>query len=272
MTGRKALLKSDIRNALRNVPKGAPSFYTRRQAVMLSLINDLSEINQLYPRLSCLKKETIFSLLKLWRSRGAGTKTLHRKISILRTIVRQHCGDKIFPTNAELGIQYKLDKKRIVSKEMRLADIKDDLVRDICMLQYHFGLKKSEAIHFKNFSAGDVLLIPRSIAYNSKERHIPILTEKQRQVLTHFDTQHLNGFIADHLDVRLIALTHSSQLKLLDIRDGDYFRYEYIKNRYEALKTDNTLKQLERLRILRQELGYRENKQIKEILQCLNVS
>lgn len=265
MTDIRASLEKDIAKALRGIAKGAPQFYRTKQGIMRRFVTDLASVKRLVPKLENVKRETFYVLVDFWRKNNHQTETIQRKISLLRKLMPVK---EQVPTNAELNIKYTYVKKYAVVSQIGLCDITSGSAKNICSLQYYFGLKKAEAIRFHLIPYQEAnVLISRKIAYNSIDRIVPLVSAEQEDFLKQFAAKYPSGLLTNYQNERLLSALHGSELNRLEIHDGEYFRYLYVKNRFRQLE-ETGVDHTKRLKQLRVELGYRENRQIREILKC----
>lgn len=268
MSNRKSRLEHELNNILRDLKAGAPSYRITNRYIVQKLPYDLMQINRLTPTLSGLKQETIVELVRYWQHMGNTASTIARKIAVLRKIV-EHRNTHEFPTNSELRITTPPQPKRVAVIDIPITVFGNPAVRQLCELQYYFGLKKFEAIMLRVSIVNQKLYIPRSMAYNNKDRFVAIVTSAQRRCL---DQQAAlsSQFINDVKTRRALASWHQLELAQWGINDPDHYRYDYIKQRYQQLTQENSVTQIIMTQ-LRQELGYQSNQPLMRILKCLDV-
>lgn len=269
MTSRLSLLRQDIYQALRHLPHASPLYVKQRCHILLKLIDDLRAINRVIPSLKNLNKLILMKLINYWQEQDNDNNTIYRKVNILRNICMCHLEFNSFPTNLELGIKHinKSQNLRIVNNKS--PDINNVAIDTIYRLQRNFGLKLTEALKIEPYMFDQQgLWLARIAAYNNKNRFIPYWHEEQRLFIDSFLSK-ANLLIDDKI---LISMQYKLFLKQMGILNKEYYRYQYIKHRYQDLLINDDLNHQNILKRLRGELGYCENKQIKAILTCLNDS
>ena len=138
------------------------------------------------------------------------------------------------------------------------------------MLQYLFGLKTREAILFEdNMLHPDAVEVVRSIAFNKLERKIQIVTQKQRDFVERFRRKQSSSLKKDCDFRRSMISLHAFAVKKLKLKDADYFRHQFIKNRFLALKASQG--QVKALAVVRCEAGYSKLVEVRSILKELKI-
>lgn len=262
---RKASFRRDILHCIHTTPGGSFRYQNDIRSFALNFVNDLSKLNALPARLKNLKSEHLYALVSYWKHKDLSLRTIQNRISILRKLFVAS-GIMDVPSNAALQIKYKSAiVKKFRNKEILPDSIKNPIIRDLCQIQYYFGLKKREALLLdSSMMIGDRLEMSRSVSYNKIDRRIPILTEQQRQLIEYFKEEYSGRFVSNKYEYIALSAGHMGILQELGISDKEYFRYCYIANRFHALKhqfSSNTA-----LKTLRTECGYVRNNQLKEIL------
>lgn len=268
--GRHQALRKDVELALKKLPKGTPQYYHMRRYIMLTLITDLKTINRLVPQLGSLRNNIIDELVMLWQRRGNCTKTILSKVSIIRQVCRAHCPDLTLPTNQALGLKLEQNKRTKIQHWITPEQVVVPAIRQLCTLQYHFGLTKQEALQVRSYMfQGTQLRLPRKITYNHYDRSVPIQSELQRHQQSIIAMNPV--FIQRRSRNELQALSEQfrQQLEQIGIIDENYYRHYYIKSRYEFLQQIG-LKPRALFQQLREETGYRSNRPLMEILKCLS--
>ena len=273
MSNRLHLFKTDIQQALLSMSGGSPCFQREREKILFSLPDDLIALNCLVPRLKEIRLPILKKLVKLWQSRSNTANTVCRKISILRGVMITYVDSIHFPDNATLGIRYEKAIITVDKNSFNIESIKHADVYLICRLQACFGLKKQEAIRFEPFMlAENELHLSREAAYNSHNRTIPYWNEAQQALINELKLLPINGFRARYGNLLLLSSLHANEFKQQGIQQKEYFRHIYLSERYTSLRSSSEkMTELATLKQLREEMGYSDNRKIKEILACQGV-
>lgn len=262
-------LTQDIERALSHQPHASPRYVKQRRYILLSLIDDLRMINHVVTRLSSLDKNIIQKLIRYWQAQRNNGNTIYHKVTILRSVCKHYLPANPIPSNQELDITYRLADKVIILDNTPLLDIKSLALSYLYRLQRYFGLKIIEALKIEPYMFDkEGLWLARSVAYNNKNRFIPYWCEEQKQLTNELllDTN------ISAVDRALLAMQYKAILQQSGIEDKEYYRYQYISHRYQNLRIDDKMDYHLILKQLRSEAGYRENRQLKAILKCLNAS
>ncbi|MFN7098613.1 MAG: hypothetical protein ACK4PR_13825 [Gammaproteobacteria bacterium] len=269
MTGRITTLLQDIEQAILHQPHASPRYAKQRRYILLSLIADLRTINRVIPRLSSLNKNIIQKLIQYWQAQGNSSNTIYHKITVLRNICKHYLADNPIPSQQELGLTYYFGGKTIILDNMAVLEIKHPTIGYLHRLQRYFGLKMIETIKVEPYMFDkEGLWLTRAAAYNNKNRLIPYWCEEQKRLVGELllDTSMRSS------DSALLVMQYKAILKQTGIIDNEYYRYQYIYYRYQHLLTTEQTDYYTILKQLRSDTGYRENRQIKAILKCLNAS
>lgn len=267
-----ALLRQDIQHALSSLPAGAPSVARAHQQLFESLVNDLIALGWVVPNLQAVRKPQLTVLIKHWQLRGLASNTIYRNISLLRGVITHYLPHHDFPDNPTLGLQYTRKKIIFDYQDAHLDGMTNEVVRAICLLQQHFGLKKQEAIYFSpHMVTPDSLFVSRKVAHNNQNRVIPFWNEAQLALVTQLKAMTVSGFFEQGYTPSLLSTLHQQAMQQLHYPDKEYLRHHYLVSRFRHLQLHaSSLSYHQRLATLRQELGYRDNSHIKRILACLD--
>jgi len=278
MAGRKASLIQDIEDALTYSKNGSKKSVQRRSYTLRRLPDELIKMKCLVPSLSALNSNLVKKLVEYWVHKGDRPKTIYNKVSDLRNVIQKKYNAMEFPSNVMLGIHCVQVPKLLPSiayENIKLHSM-DNAIKHlnvVCGLQYFFGLKKSEATQFRPYMLRPHCInVPRSISYNHIDRVIEVSTQKQTEFINTINKESLTYNTADQQYRKLLTLMHGHALKLIGVDEPEHYRYQYVLWRYNQLKESNSLDLMQCYQQLRQELGYRENRQIKELLICLENS
>jgi len=267
--GRIKSLQLDIALALKKVAKGTPQYYRMRRYILATLITDLKVINHLIPRLNGLREDIVKKLVTLWLKRGNSSKTIQSKLSIVRGVCQAHCPELVIPSNRELNLSRPPLKKLKIPVLVPLEQISNPAIRQYCALQHEFGLTQQEELWFRGYMfQANELRLPRQIAYNHRDRAVAVETEQQQHLRQDILTAAAFAKPRCAVQVKAQAKLFSDVLKPLGITQPNYYRYHYIKTRYDALHQSGH-KPRDVFQQLRRETGYQSNRPLREILQCL---
>ncbi|MFN7098309.1 MAG: hypothetical protein ACK4PR_12260, partial [Gammaproteobacteria bacterium] len=200
---------------------------------------------------------------------GNSSNTIYHKITVLRNICKHYLAINPIPSQQELGITYHFGGKIIILDNMQVLDIKHATISYLQRLQRYFGLKMMETVKVEPYMFDkEGLWLARAAAYNNKNRFIPYWCEEQKKLVSELllDTSMTSS------DSALLVMQYKAILNQADIIDNEYYRYQYIYHRYQHLLKIGQVDYYTMLKQLRSETGYRENRQIKAILKCLNAS
>ncbi len=242
---------------LHSLPARSPSYRKMRLYLTKMIVEDLAVIGYYSGSFDKIHVYDVRKLVELWGLRNNSKNTVLRKLTQLRILMLAAVPQFNFPSNSDLDLKTAEPKTLNVKCNLVPEHIPIAGVRLLCMLQYYFGLKKSEAIRFQGLLQGDYLLISRSESYNGKSRFVRIVLPAQRQLLMDLLSNKMAFDNQSHL--------HREVLLSLSIEDPDYFRYGYMNWRYDSLIN---LPHLQKLKVLRHELGYCDNRKIKAVLKC----
>ena len=224
-------------------------------------------------RFKNLSSESIIKLVGYWQMNHLSPKTIKNKLSVLRALAHAHNITMQIQTNKDLHIKTKHHVSKI--NHLRSIITPDEIicppVQPSILLQYHFGLKKNEALRFNRFMIRESMIeIPRSISYNKKDRRIPIVTPEQITLTIQFRNTPENILPLNQKMLRALSNIHNTALKTYHITHPDYFRHLYILNRFTALLSN--MPELEALKTVSTESGYYHLTQVREIIKCLKNS
>lgn len=149
----------------------------------------------------------------------------------------------VIPKNyIQLGIesrQYVSEVNKAQSlTEQQLAQITDPYVRMSLLLQQEFSLRREVAIKFQPAYAdkGYHILLKGSWTKGGRERVIPILTEKQRDILDQaHQLVHKGSLIPAHKSYIQQRNTYDGQCQKVGLNKMHGLRHAYAQARYETL-------------------------------------
>ncbi len=190
-----------------------------------------------------IKEKHVFALVGKWINEGLSARTIKNRMSHIRWWLEKVGKHKIASrTNEYFGVplrEYVLKESKAQHlNQERLAEVKDAHVRMSLELQQVFGLRREEAIKFIPSYAdrGDKLVLKPSWTKGGKAREIPILTDKQREVLNRATMLAGKGSLIppskkyiEQLRVYEKQTVHAKLCKMHGLR------HAYAQQRYEAL-------------------------------------
>jgi hypothetical protein len=273
ITFRKNRFTKDLMDHLAQLPDGAWGHRKKVKITLRSMANDMAFLDILPMRLKNVKPDTIIDLVKYWHRHKQKPKTIKNKLSALRRILSTLKEPIVIPSNKELGVVMITSRKRNLYPKIELIDPETiplypvSIVRDISTLQYLFGLKLTEAIRFNSSMVQEKFIdIPRSISFNKKDRRVFICSEAQKEFITKSKTTLLERLPIPRRHYSCFMGLYDYALTQLKINHRDYFRYSYIRNRYQDLLEKHD--QFEAFDLLKAEVGYTQLSQIKGVLSC----
>lgn len=194
-------------------------------------------------RSSSLKEKHITYLVKLWQGQELSTGTIKNRMAHLRWWAEKVGKMGAIPKdNIQLGIESRqyvseLNKAQSLT-EQQLSEITDPYVRMSLLLQQEFGLRREEAIKIQPAHAdkGYHLLLKGSWTKGGRERTIPILTEKQRDILNQAHRLAYKGSLIpaykNYIQQRNV---YDGQCQKVGLNKMHGLRHAYAQARYETL-------------------------------------
>lgn len=192
---------------------------------------------------SSLKTKHINYLVKQWQEQNLSIGTIKNRMAHLRWWAEKVGKQSVIPKdNIQLGIenrQYVTEVNKAKNlTDQQLAQITDPYVRMSLMLQQEFGLRREEAIKFQPAYAdkGYHILLKGSWAKGGRERSIPILTEKQQDILNKaHKLVHKGSLIPADKSYIQQRNAYDGQCQKVGLNKMHGFRHAYAQARYEAL-------------------------------------
>jgi hypothetical protein len=217
-------------NQLSNDHRGTHRDKQHRHFVIHKVIHDLFVLNIPPAQWHGLHQSHILTLVAHWKKRGIKSTTIMKYMTVLRYFLQQinHTIESI--DNASLGLSKPIYKTNHVAT---IPTITHPIVSTLFQLQTEFGLTFSEAIrltpdiHLKT----DALWITRDIAFNSKDRMIPIRNQRQIQTLKSLNAcissmQNLMSAIGYHA----ICHLYRTEMHKFGVSSKQSYRYLYAKS------------------------------------------
>lgn len=269
---RKKKFNDDLMFHLAKLPDGAWGYRQKVKLILNNFTNDLGYLGILPRRAGSLKKEDFYKLVGYWKAIPLKPKNIKNRLSVIRKVLSTLPKPVIVPSNAELGVALRSAKvKRFLTFKhvdpYEIAIYPTFLVKDVCVMQYLFGLKLHEAIRLNSSMIFDYYLeVPRSISFNKKDRRVPIYLAEQKEFVLKFasDLKNLLPIPAKHYEA-FIALYHLTE-KELKTNFDDYFRYCYIHRRHEELV--KRYDEFTALDMIKAEIGVSTISQVRGALTC----
>jgi hypothetical protein len=237
---------------------GHPMLRKKRLWTMYKIVDELKKAGCLPFSWQALKKKHVENLITWWHRSGLSISTIMNRLSVLRHFMRFiHIAD-VIPSNHAMGlIKYRLNKKSfsLFNREI-LNMIHQPVVKMIIAFEIHFGLTKREIIHLitRHHIFDDKIQVSRNMAFNYKERSIPIVTTAQVAAVNDWraavpDDQSLLNLYPYHA----IMSIYRFELKQLGMKSHIQYRPFYAISRYRQLIEKHTPR--ESLKQLRLEMG-----------------
>lgn len=136
------------------------------------------------PSFRFLTREHIHQLVSLWSKQGNSDATIKNKLAVLRFLNDKENFVIDIPTNDDLNLT-KSNERALVNPQKDVAKYVSSPISELIIkLQTEFGLTRIEAVRLNpwlNIQKQDVT-IPRSNAYNRRERFVAMYKPLQKEV------------------------------------------------------------------------------------------
>ena len=183
-------LNWDLKLLEREAKDGSRGKRRDRSYSLALMANTLHDLGFKGLRARGLKEKHVDALVGEWNRQGLSAGTMANRMAHLRWWAGKIGKPGLVrPSNASYGIvkdspAAREDRSRPLDRE-KLAKITDSHVRMSLRLQDQFGLRREEAMKFQPRYAdrGDRVLLKASWCKGGRTRWIPVLTDRQRQVL-----------------------------------------------------------------------------------------
>lgn len=269
---RKKRFIQDLLNHHAKLPDGGWMHRKKVKVILYGLANDLAYLDILPMRLKNLDPDKIIDLVKYWHKLGRQPRTIVNKLGALRRVLSTLEQPIEIPSNRELGVIIVNQKPKLYRKceliqpeEVQLFPA--FIVKEICLFQYLFGLKLDEAVQFNaSMIQKKYVSIPRSISFNKKDRRVVICSEAQRKFLEKFEANLRDILPLSKYGYQCFLILYQYAQKQMKIPNRDYFRHQYIQNRYQELLEKEG--HFEALDTIKAEVGYSRISQIRRVLSC----
>lgn len=230
-------------------------FFTRRisgssankiecKRVMLSIVNNLLAISSIPASWKNLSALDIEKLVNLWREQDLCASSISKKLSVIRKFNKDFNLGINVPCNRKLEVRRAGNKPRELKTNpyVLLENIYNPLSKRLLSLQLEFGLTKIESAKMNLFTSfhDGFLSVSRNIAFNRKDRMIPVTTERQQNIIEKINPELEISQQEDKNFTEKALRVFQSEIFCLN-QDYNYpFRNTYAKNRYQRLIKDNT--------------------------------
>jgi Phage integrase, N-terminal len=209
-----------------------------KKSTLMIVVNDLVSLGIAPLSLFHINAEHARGLITYWQKQELQDKTILNRLSVVRQFLRKK--KNLIPPNANLPLPCpaKKELKKVFFSTDLIEKPEHSFSRSILAFQLYFGLTKAESMRIDLGVSIDQksLLIARSLAYNGKDRCIPILTSEQHQAI-----QVREALVGQKS--RLIDICPESDLRALFKADlmikqmdpNAPFRAYYLQHRLSAL-------------------------------------
>ena len=245
---RKNQLRQEANIYLHTNRRGPYRHRLHRRFVIHKVINDLFVIKDIPPKWHALNQIQMQKLVVFWQKKHISPITIMKYMTIIRAFMHDSNHDLIGIDNQSLGLSRKrpILKKITISSDV-LQKISNPIARVLLGLQIHFGLTISEAMRLLDDVnvQQHLIWVTRDIASNSTDRHIPILTTQQKQILREYKAlleNKDNLIAAQGYDVVRHAYRKTLASLKLPLRQS--YRYLYAQLRYEQLSSTMSTSEL----------------------------
>lgn len=260
-------------NRILNSHQGAPATRRNRRLIMYRVINDLIKLKIAPPSCQHFKPFMIDQLVDYWQQQSLSYRSIKNLLGAIRTFFKASPWSIAVPTNSELGLQ----TNNTSSKSLSIGDdlpamlnhIEHSWTRSILAFQLFFGLTKTESVRIcldYACSYTSFLFIDRELAFNAKDRFIPILNQNQKATINERATLLDNHQrLIDRINERDLLALYKADL-LIQGYDPHYpYRQFYINHRYKTLEyeTGNTVDIVNQLQ---REVGIASKHRMKGLL------
>ena len=223
----------------------ADSYNTQRarRAIVKMMANQLGDMGFMRLKAKNLKEKHAVALIERWKAEGLSAGTLKNRMGVLRWVYEKVGKSSLLAKrNADYGIDNRryltnMNKAQELTPES-LERIKSEHVRLSLQMQREFGLRREEAMKIDVAWAdrGGKLVLKGSWTKGGRERHIPIETQAQRDLL-----DRVKAFTAG----RSLIPAESSYIEHLKLYENQTaaagleklhgLRHAYAQERYETL-------------------------------------
>jgi integrase len=236
-------LNHDFKNLCKRNRDGSFATQHDRESILTLIANQLDEDGFRHLRATGVRSKHVEHLVQRWHAEGISAGTFKNRMSALRWLAEKIDKQNIVARdNAAYGIA---ERRHVtnVSKATeldadKLANVSDHYTALSLRLQQAFGLRREESIKLWPTWAdrGDVLHLKASWTKGGKERHIPITSEAQRDVLEQAKALAGAGsLIPMEMSYRDQLNRFKAQTARAGINHVHGLRHAYAQGRYEEL-------------------------------------
>jgi integrase len=236
-------LNHDFKNLCQRNRDGSFATQHDRESILTLIANQLDEDGFRHLRATGVRSKHVEHLVQRWHAEGISAGTFKNRMSALRWLAEKIDKQNIVARdNAAYGIA---ERRHVtnVSKATeldadKLANVSDHHTALSLRLQRAFGLRREESIKLWPTWAdrGDVLHLKASWTKGGKERHIPITSEAQRDVLEQAKALAGAGsLIPMEMSYRDQLNRFKAQTARAGIDHVHGLRHAYAQGRYEEL-------------------------------------
>ena len=247
-------LNYELKNLVARNKDGSYSTQSDRHRYLQLIARQLNELGFKHMSISSLKTKHVWALVRHWQSEISpftgsliSNGTIKNRMTVIRWWASKIDKASVVPrTNRELGIEDRI-RLPVQDKAFTLTDEqKADVPKYINLslrLQQEFGLRREESAKF-NIAKAEYethIKLIKSWTKGGRERVIPILNEKQRELLNE---------IREYAPNRSLVPAHMSYAHYLShrryitggvgLRGTHGLRYHYAQQRYLALSSGIT--------------------------------
>jgi hypothetical protein len=225
---------------LRSDRQGKYQDRKHRAYVINKMIHDLYVIKKVPPSWAALTADHIHSLVNYWKAQRINPATIMRYMTIIRYFLPVMDCNLINIDNKSLQLvrhDKRKQRKKIIEPNI-WQTIHDVHIRLIMAFQIEFGLTFSETIRAQHFLLvqDEQIVVSRSIAFNSIDRIVPIVTTIQKEILAQFNAL-ADGekSLAELAGYDLMLMKWRQTMTTLRLPSRKSLRYLYAKQRFQSL-------------------------------------
>lgn len=233
-------LLKEVFSVLDNNRQGTHNFKKVRKNALKAITKDIIDLKLSITSYFSFTNDHFTALLNYWHGKGNSVSTMMNKRSILVWFLELLGSDIELPRCQDVGLKkIKQPKDSTYVSEDILHNLHHPLSHTIAEFQLYFGLTKLESIKIdlKSSLQKKILNINTRLAFNSNDRSIAVVSEKQKQAIEN-RFNYLNGK-ASLLDLApledIVALYHT-ELILIDIPKRANLRKYFIQRTYVNLQ------------------------------------
>jgi hypothetical protein len=232
---RKTILSSLERNK-----DGSFATQANRKSILLQITKDLKKVGFSKVTANNFGNKHCCALRDHWKAQGLATATIKNRLACVRWL-----GEKLgkeLPDNRKLEIENRKYSDNSINKAQEIDFKKLSALTDrqalAIQLQREFGLRREESLKFNPVYAdkGNKIELKASWTKGGRPRSIPILSEKQRELLNSVKSLVGNNSLIEK-DKEYIQARESldKACQRAEIKNMHGFRHKYAQERYKAL-------------------------------------